>query len=94
MTKNLTIIYGNPTKNLIKKKLTEMHANRSIDINIANKGGKACKDFWKVLRGNANCGKDAHCIKSLQSDEVIYDKDKMNQSTVQHWSTLGKMHMP
>ena len=78
-------------KNLIKKKLIEMRVNRSIDI--ANKGGKACKDFWKVLRGNTNRGKDVHCIKSPLSDEIIYDRDKMNQSILQYWSTLGKMHM-
>ena len=79
-------------KNLIKSKRMEMRVNKSIDV--AKKGGPACKDFWKVLKQNDNtCNPQVHCIKSPQSNELIFGKDKLNQTIRQYWNTLGKMHM-
>lgn len=80
-------------KGLIKNKITQMRVNRSIDV--ANKGGPACRDFWKTLRSSNNTRKnsDIHCIIAPQSGEIIYDKVKMNLTILQYWRSLGKMNM-
>ena len=78
-------------KNLVKKKITQIRVNRSIEI--ANKGGPGCKDFWKLLKGNNKNRNQVNCIKIPNSSEIAYDKTKMNQTILQYWSTLGKMHL-
>ena len=76
---------------MIKKKITEMRVNRSIQI--ANKGGTSCKDFWKVLKGSSKKQGDVHCIKDPKTNCIVYDKVKMNLTVKQYWNTLGKMQM-
>lgn len=80
-------------KNLIKNKITKMRVDRSIDI--TKKGGPSCRDFWKVLKCNDNNRNNSsvQCILEPHSDEIIYDKTKMNQTILQYWQTLGKMYM-
>ncbi|XP_072025055.1 uncharacterized protein [Amphiura filiformis] len=79
-------------KSLIRKRITEMRVNRSIDI--ANKGGPSCKDFWKVLKGsNSKSNSNVYCIKDPVSNDVISDRKRMNQTILQYWSTLGKMNI-
>ncbi|XP_071944363.1 uncharacterized protein [Antedon mediterranea] len=78
-------------KQLVAQKTSEKRVSKSIEI--ANKGGKSCKDFWKVLKGNTNNSKNIQCIKSRDSGENIAEKEKMNEVVNDYWENLGKTNM-
>lgn len=77
-------------KNLIRSKITETRMNKSVDL--ARKGGRNCRDFWKTLKGDKQNKADVYCLKVPDSDEVTSDRKKMNQTVLQYWRTLGKMN--
>ena len=76
-------------KSLIKEKIMQKRIDRSIQI--SQEGGPQCRKFWQSLRGK-QCKQDVHCLKDPGSDEIIFDRQKMSQSVLHYWNTLGKMN--
>jgi len=78
----------------VKKLIREKAMQKRIDkcINISKKGGKSCKDFWKILKGPTQ--KDnLQVLKIPNSGVTTDDKNTIKTTVYQYWNTLGKMSL-
>lgn len=78
-------------KLIIRQKIMDKRLAKSMDLH--KKGGPSCKDFWKILRGSTNNKNNIYHLKAPNSNDLIYDRTKMNQTIMQHFNSLGKMYL-
>ena len=79
-------------KKLVKRKIMQNRIDKSIEI--TQKGGPGCKDFWtNNLRGSKKSSDRLNSLKLPMSDEITTDKQVMKQTIMHYFHTLGKMNL-